>query len=166
MEPLNLPEYHPVLSKRGEKVLIYDPLRRRAVALTPEEWVRQHFVNYLLTERAYPMELLANEVGITLNGLTKRCDTVIYDRYVHPLAIVEYKAPSVTISQRTIDQIVRYNITLRVGCLMISNGLNHYCCCLDTVSGTFVYLKEIPLYENLGNLLRNPSDEDTGSSLR
>jgi hypothetical protein len=149
MESLNLPEYHPVLSKRGSRVLIYDPLRRRAVALTPEEWVRQHFVNYLITERAYPMELLSNEVGITLNGLTKRCDTVIYDRYAHPLAIVEYKSPSVTISQRTIDQIVRYNITLRVGCLMISNGLNHYCCCLDANRNVFEYLESIPTYAEL-----------------
>ena len=128
---------------------VFDPLRGKFVALTPEEWVRQNFVAYLVSHKGYPASLLANEVSITLNGTSRRCDTVLYDRHLRPLMIVEYKAPHIQLSQRTFNQVARYNIVLRVKYLTVSNGLHHYCCMLDESSGRYRFLKEIPVYEAL-----------------
>ncbi|MDR2469068.1 MAG: type I restriction enzyme HsdR N-terminal domain-containing protein [Tannerella sp.] len=149
MQPLNLPAYHPDVSQRGEKFFIFDLLRRKQVTLTPEEWVRQHFVHYLITEKMYPKERLANEVSIMLEQLSKRCDTVVYDRYLSPIAIAEYKAPSVPITRKVFEQIVRYNFSLRVRHLIVSNGMAHYCCRIDYEKADYVFLKEIPTYEIL-----------------
>ena len=96
--------------------------------LTPEEWVRQHFVHYLMTEKNYPSSLLANEVSLHLNGLSKRCDTVVYNTYLEPIAIAEYKAATVPITRAVFEQILRYYIAFRVQYLIVSNGLVHYCC--------------------------------------
>lgn len=144
MQALNLPSYTPKVSARDGKYMIYDPLRQKEVALTPEEWVRQHFVNYLITCKSFPRERMANEVPITLNGLSKRCDTIIYNRYLEPLMIIEYKAPSVTISKDVFDQITRYNMKLRVPFLIVSNGILHYCCKIDYENGKVTYLEDIP----------------------
>jgi hypothetical protein len=149
MQLLNLPSFTPKVSQKSGKRYIFDILRQKNVALTPEEWVRQHFVNYLVTEKNYPAELLANEVFISLNNLSKRCDTVVYNCYLEPLAIVEYKAPSVPVTQEVFEQIARYNMVLRVNHLIVSNGLEHYCCRIDYETATYVYLKEIPAYEEL-----------------
>jgi hypothetical protein len=149
MQALNLPSYPSKVCRKDGKEYIFDPLRQRNLVLTPEEWVRQHFVHYLITEKGYPKELLANEVSITWERLSRRCDTVVYDCYLKPLAIIEYKAPSVPITQKVFEQIVRYNFTLRVAHLMISNGLTHYCCRVDYGNATYAYLKEIPAYEAL-----------------
>jgi hypothetical protein len=149
MVSLNLPSFMPKMSQKNGKRYIFDILRQKNVALTPEEWVRQHFVNYLVTAKNYPAELLANEVFIALNNLSKRCDTVVYNCYLEPLAIVEYKAPSVPVTQEVFEQIARYNIALRVNHLIVSNGLEHYCCRIDYETATYAYLKEIPAYEEL-----------------
>ena len=148
MQSLNLPNYTPKISQIKEKQFIYDPVRRKKVALTPEEWVRQHFVNYLITEKNYPKERIANEVTISLNGMSRRCDTVVYNQYLEPIVIVEYKAPSIPITQDVFEQITRYNICLRVGILIITNGLEHYCCRIDYETSTCSYLTEIPAYDN------------------
>ncbi len=149
MRALNLPTYVAKVTTKDGKQFIFDPLRARHVALTPEEWVRQHFVNFLLTEKGYPQNLLANEISIRLNNTQKRCDTVVYDRYLSPLAIIEYKAPSIQITAATFDQIVRYNMVLQVKYLLVSNGLSHFCCCIDYVSQTYAFLKDIPFYSEL-----------------
>jgi hypothetical protein len=146
---LNLPSFDINVKKTGEKLTVFDKLRRRFVALTPEEWVRQHFVNFLITAKGYPPSLIANEIQINLNNQKRRCDSVIYDRNLTPLMIVEYKAPEVAITQNVFDQIVRYNIVLRVGYLIVSNGLNHYCCRMDYENQTFEYLPDIPAYNDL-----------------
>jgi len=149
MTALNLPLFTPKVLQRNGKYLIFDPVRKKHVALTPEEQVRRQFVNYLITDRSYPLNLVANEVTITLNGRLRRCDTVIYNVYLEPLAIVEYKAPSAPIVQDVFDQIVRYNLSLRVRYLMISNGLEHYCCRMDYINNKYDYLDEIPDYSDL-----------------
>jgi type I site-specific restriction endonuclease len=149
MQSLNLPNYTPKVSKINEKSFIYDPVRQKKVALTPEEWVRQQFVNYLITEKNYPKERIANEVTVSLNGMTRRCDTVVYNQFLEPIAIVEYKAPSVPVTQEVFEQITRYNSCLRVGILIVTNGLEHYCCRIDFAASTWSYLKEIPGYESL-----------------
>ena len=130
---LNLPPITPRITRGADGVTrIFDPLRRRPVALTPEEWVRQHFAAYLTGPLAYPRELTANEVSLRLNGTLRRCDTVVFSREgLRPLVIVEYKAPSVPVTQRVFDQIARYNLVHRAPCLMVSNGLTHYCCLLS-----------------------------------
>lgn len=129
---------------------VYDPLRKKYVALTPEEWVRQHFVAHLVADLGFQESLLANEVAITLNGTSRRCDTVVYSRRgLRPLAIVEYKAPRVAISQKVFDQISRYNMVLRVPWLIVSNGLGHYCCRVDYESGRCVFVKELPRYDEV-----------------
>ncbi|MDR2231674.1 MAG: type I restriction enzyme HsdR N-terminal domain-containing protein [Tannerella sp.] len=146
MQALNLPNYQKKLTHADGKTFIYDTVRRKKVVLTPEEWVRQHFVNYLITEKNYPKERIANEVTVSLNGMTRRCDTVVYNRYLEPVAIVEYKAPTVPISQDVFEQITRYNICLRVKILIVTNGLEHYCCRVNDDGLTYTYLKEVPEY--------------------
>lgn len=149
MLSLNLPSYDPKVIQKKGKYFIFDPIRLKNVALTPEEWVRQHFVNYLLTEKQYPKNLIGNEVAISLNSLSKRCDTVVYNCFLEPLAIIEYKAPTIRITQEVLEQIARYNITLRVKYLILSNGLKHYCCKIDYIKQTYHYLEEIPDYNVL-----------------
>lgn len=146
---LNLPVYTPKLIEIEGKHLIYDPIRKKNVALTPEEWVRQHFVNYLITEKEYPSERLANEVTIAVNGLNRRCDTVIYNAYLEPIGIIEYKSHQVKITQEVFEQIARYNIPLRVRYLIITNGLQHYCCEINYQKGSYAYLEDIPCYLHL-----------------
>ena len=149
MLKLNLPPFDINVKKVNGRASVFDPIRRKFIAVTPEEWVRQHFVNFLLTERGYPQTLIANEIQINLNGQKKRCDTVVYSREPAPVMIIEYKAPDVNITQAVFDQIVRYNIVLKVQYLIVSNGLNHYCCRMDYQKQTYEYLPEIPSYSNL-----------------
>lgn len=129
---------------------VYCPLRRRFVALTPEEWVRQQFVAHLTADLGYPAPLLANEVAITLNATSRRCDTVLYSpQGLRPQMIVEYKAPHIRITQKVFDQIVRYNSVLRVPYLIVSNGLTHYCCHIDYTIPRVTFLPTIPPYSEL-----------------
>lgn len=129
---------------------VYCPLRRRFVALTPEEWVRQQFVAHLTADLGYPSPLLANEVAITLNATSRRCDTVLYSpQGLRPQMIVEYKAPHIRITQKVFDQIVRYNSVLRVPYLIVSNGLTHYCCHIDYTTPRVTFLPTIPPYSEL-----------------
>lgn len=152
--PLNLPPF-PELQLREAPggIQIYDSLRRKWLVLTPEEWVRQHFVNYLLSAKGYPGALTANEMSLRLNGTLRRCDTVVFARDLRPLAIVEYKAPRVNITQKVFDQIARYNIVLGAPCLIVSNGLRHYCCRFDKAKGTYGFLPDVPDYEVLKSFL-------------
>ena len=152
MLPLNLPNFDIKVKKSADQLLVWDETRRKYVALTPEEWVRQHFVHFLISEKGYRQELIANEVSSKLNGTAKRCDTVIYDRLLTPLMIVEYKAPSITITPKVFDQIVRYNRVLHVQYLIVSNGIRHFCCQIDYETLSYRFLKEIPDAQEVGQL--------------
>ena len=149
MFQLNLPSFNAKIATRGEKTTIYDVLRRKYVALTPEEWVRQHFVNYLINFKNYPSPLLANELPIRLNSTNKRCDTVLLGKNGSPKMIIEYKAPHVEITQKVFSQISRYNIVLHVDYLIVTNGLKHYCCKVDYKNQKCLFLKDIPSYEEI-----------------
>ncbi|GBU08629.1 hypothetical protein AwDysgo_19600 [Bacteroidales bacterium] len=149
MSGLNLPPYLIKVVKKNGKNTIFDRLRKRYIILTPEEYVRQHFVEYLIQEKYFPEALLANEVGIVLGKLKKRCDTIVYDRFLMPIAIVEYKSPSIAINQGTFDQIVRYNMRLKVPWLIVSNGLVHYCCNINLENESYEFVEEIPKYDEL-----------------
>jgi predicted type IV restriction endonuclease len=149
MPSLNLPSFDTKIKKQNGKDYIFDRLRKSYVRLTPEEFVRQHFIHYLIEHKSFPASLLANEISITLANVRKRCDTIVYDKYLKPLVIIEYKSPSVTISQQTFDQIARYNIALQVPWLIVSNGLQHFCCRIDYENNSYRFEKEIPQYETL-----------------
>lgn len=146
---LNLPPAPLRFGRDGNAVTVFDPLRAKWVTLTPEEWVRQHFTSFLTTHRGVPRSLIAKETGITLNGTLKRCDTVIYTPSLTPLAIVEYKAPTVAISRKVFEQIIRYNIVLKTRYLIVSNGMSHYCCEVDKDTGGCRLLADIPPYEEM-----------------
>jgi hypothetical protein len=149
MYDLNLPSFDTKIRNKGDGLEIFDPLRKKYVALTPEEWVRQHFVHYLISEKQFPSSLIANEAGIKLNSLSKRCDTVVYNRRLEPVMVVEYKRPDVTITQEVFDQITRYNSVLKVPYIVVSNGLVHHCCHMDYALQSYQYLTEIPTYPEI-----------------
>ncbi|MCX4368161.1 MAG: type I restriction enzyme HsdR N-terminal domain-containing protein [Duncaniella sp.] len=147
--PLNLPPADLSLRPGRKGVEVRDILRNKWIVLTPEEWVRQHFVHYLTRHLGFPSSLMANEVGITLNSTSRRCDTVVYTTALEPLMIIEYKAPSVRIDRHVFEQIVRYNIVLRVPYLVVSNGMNHYCIRVDVATRKCEMLAQIPCYSDL-----------------
>lgn len=149
MISLNLPSYPIKLSGTREKPAIFDILRRKYVALTPEEWVRQHFVHYLLDNKGYPATLLANEVSLRVGDKNLRADTVLYDRELHPRMVIEYKAPSIRLSQQVIDQANHYNMLLHVEYLVISNGMEHHCYKMSGDRREYLALPDIPDYSDL-----------------
>lgn len=149
MQKLNLPPYNPKIITKENKLLIFDPRRRKYVTLTPEEWVRQHFVNFLIENKGFPAGRIGNEITLELNGMKIRSDSVVYDKLGQPFVIVEYKAPHILITQQVFDQIARYNLVMRVRYLIVSNGMSHYCCELDYEHQTYRFLKEIPAYSEL-----------------
>ena len=152
MFELNLPAYKVNLTEKDGKRLIFDFLRRKYVALTPEEWVRQHFTHYLVESKGYPQGLLANETQLKIGDKHLRCDTVLYNKAMHPLMIIEYKAPNIQIQQKTFDQIVAYNLLLRADYLVVSNGLQHYCCRMDYELNSYGFLREIPDYQSIAGI--------------
>ena len=149
MNRLNLPSFEIKLSGTPEKPRIFDILRRKYVTLTPEEWVRQHFVHYLIEHTGYPMALLANEVELKAGDKRLRCDSILYNKVVQPRMIIEYKAPTVVLTQRVFDQISAYNLLLHVDYLVVSNGMQHYCCKMDYDHQKYLFLEDIPDYQNI-----------------
>lgn len=148
---LNLPPSDLRIRQSERGIEVYDRLRGKWLLLTPEEWVRQNFTSYLINHRGYSANLMANEISISLNSTSKRCDTVIYDHKLKPLVIIEYKEPNIPITQKVFEQIARYNIVLKVRYLMVSNGLKHYCCEVDILNNRFRFLKEIPEYRMIAD---------------
>ncbi|MDE7180499.1 MAG: type I restriction enzyme HsdR N-terminal domain-containing protein [Muribaculaceae bacterium] len=144
---LNLPLVDLNIRKEKDTTKVYDPLRDKWVMLTPEEWVRQHFITWLHREYGYPASIMANEIGLDVNGTRKRCDTVVFNRSGKPHIIVEYKAPHIEITQAVFDQIFRYNLELHANYLIVSNGMQHYCCHIDYVNNTYHFIPRIPEYE-------------------
>jgi len=148
MQPLNLPTYKFRIKSNENKYSIFDIIRKKYVILTPEEWVRQHFIHFLIDEKKYPISLIAVEKKLTINNLTKRTDILIFNSEGLPHIIVECKAPSIKINQETFDQIARYNLKLNANYLVVTNGLEHFFCSMDTKNEQFVFLKDVPNYLN------------------
>ena len=146
MQKLNLPTYKFKLKSSENKTLIFDKLRKRYFVLTPEEWVRQHFVMFLIDEKKYPTSLIALEKQLTINNRKKRTDILIFNKKGVPEIIVECKAPQIKIKQDTFDQIARYNLKLKANYLIVTNGLEHFYCKMDFENETYIFLKEIPNY--------------------
>jgi hypothetical protein len=143
---INLPPYEIKLREKNGQRQIFDFLRRRYVSLTPEEWVRQHFVHFLIEKKGYPKGLLANEVELRVGDKKLRCDSLLYNKELQPQMIIEYKAPHIEITQRVFDQITVYNFLLHVDYLIVSNGIQHYCCRMDYKKNSWEFLREIPNY--------------------
>lgn len=148
MQQLNFPSFSFRFKNSENKVSIFDAIRKKFIILTPEEWVRQHVVQFLMIEKNYPKSLLNIEKVLQVNGLRKRYDIVVYnsDGTIHIL--IECKAPEVTISQSTFDQIAQYNMTLQSNYLMVTNGLNHYFCQMDNENEKYQFLTELPNYQS------------------
>lgn len=145
MHSLNLPFYEFII-KQGKPTKIFDFIRKKYVALTPEEWVRQNFLKYLVTEKKYPPALIFIEQTLWVNQRKKRCDAVVYNNSGEPLMIIEFKQPKTEINQYVFDQVARYNIPLKVKYLVVSNGLKHFCSILDFEKVSYTFLENIPEY--------------------
>ena len=147
MQKLNLPTYNFKLKSSENKTLIFDKLRKKYMVLTPEEWVRQHYVYFLIEEKKYPISLIALEKQLTINNRKKRTDILVFNKEGNHDIIVECKAPSIKITQDTFDQIARYNLKLKANYLIVTNGLEHFYCKMDFEKETYIFLKDIPDYK-------------------
>ena len=141
---LNLPAYAVKLKNHSQRTQIFDRIRKKFVVLTPEEWVRQHSIQYLIQIKNYNPNWIAVEKQITVKQLSKRADIVVYDYLLKPFIIVECKAPEVVINQKSFDQIARYNLTLEAHYLIVTNGLQHFYCCLNSEKKTYEFLEDLP----------------------
>ncbi len=149
MIKLNLPSFDIKVKGTKEHPMVLDILRRKFVALTPEEWVRQHFIHFLIEHKNYPSALLANEIQLKCGNKVLRADSVLYTRELTPKMIIEYKAPHIPITQKVFDQISSYNFLLHVDYLVVTNGLQHYICKMDYSGKKYLFLEDIPDYKNL-----------------
>ncbi len=144
MESLNLPTFGYKVKDVNGKPYIFDIIRKKFVSLTPEEWVRQHFIHLLISHYNYPRSLFAIETGMRYNSLAKRTDIMILSNTGSPFLLVECKAPFVAVGEATLAQISRYNFTLQPTYLAVTNGINHYC--FQAIGGQIHYLDDFPLY--------------------
>ena len=149
MQKLNLPECQLKILKENDKLKVFDIIRKKYVAFTPEEHVRQQFIHYLITEKQYPKGLLSVEKQLKVHDTEKRADIVLFNTKLEPVVIIECKAPEINITQKTFDQIARYNMTFKADCLIVTNGMKHYCCKPDYKTGNYTFLKDIPDYETI-----------------
>ena len=147
MKALNLPKYQFKVKQEGELTKIFDEFRKKYVVLTPEEWVRQNFLQFLINEKKFPASLIAVEAGLKHNQLQRRMDVLVYDKQGAPFLMVECKAPEVKLTQDAFDQIAQYNMVFKVKYLVVTNGIRHFCCLMDYKKGTYNFLEHIPVFE-------------------
>lgn len=141
---LDLPKAKLKLFRKGEQVFVWCIIRKKKLVLTPEEWVRQHVIHFLISSKNYPAGLISAEMGIEVNGLTRRCDAVVFGKDGKPKLIIECKAPEIALTEHVFHQIAQYNFKLNVDYLLLTNGLNHIVCQIDRERNSIIYLKEIP----------------------
>ena len=151
MIALNLPQAELKIKSNENKQFIFDIIRKKYVVLTPEEWVRQHIIHFLINVKKYPASIIAVEKQLTINTLKKRFDLLIFNKKGLPEIIIECKSPTTAITQTTFDQIARYNMALNANILMVTNGLEHYFCKLDVENKQYQFLKDIPQYSKTLN---------------
>jgi len=151
MTHLNFPSYEFRIVEKEGKLTIFDPVRKKYVILTPEEWVRQHVITFLVKDKKVSLSLIRVESEIKLYNTRKRFDIAVFDRNGNALLVVECKAPSIPLSQEVLDQAVRYNLTMKVGYLMLTNGLQHLFCLIDAVDGTTRIIQDLPDFKGLAD---------------
>ena len=147
MEQLNLPAINCKTRETQGQTEIFDIVRKKYVLLTPEEWVRQNFIHYLIDVKGFPKSLMAVEYSLKLNKMKKRADIAVFGTKGQPLLVVECKAATVKINQKVFDQVARYNMTLKVKYLLVTNGLEHYACQIDFEKNSYVFLEDIPDFD-------------------
>jgi hypothetical protein len=147
---LNLPPCSFRMKEEGAAVYIFDEIRKKFLLLTPEEWVRQHFIKYLVTYKKYPRSLIRLEGGVKVNSLQKRSDILLYNSLGEKIMLIECKAPNVKLVQGTFDQVARYNLVHKAPLLVITNGLSHHYCRIDFITGSYEFLNDLPEYVNAG----------------
>ncbi len=152
MLPLNLPEFEFTFKVKGGRRFIFDTIRKKYLLLSPEEWVRQNFVRYLIENKKYPPALIALEMPFKMNEANLRSDIVIYNRQGKIVVLVECKSSQVSLSQQVFDQAAGYNLKLNSEILIITNGLSHYCCRLDYKNKKWIFLNDIPGYSELASI--------------
>ena len=144
MYKLNLPSFNIKIKQEEDKHYVYDILRKKFIMLTPEEWVRQHFVHLLINHYKYPKSLIKLESGLKYNKLKKRSDIIVFDRTGKIFLIVECKSTDIAISQKVFEQVTMYNDTLKANYIAVTNGLKHFCCSIDHVKKNFIFLNDLP----------------------
>lgn len=146
--PLNLPPYPFRITERNGQFFLFDEIRKKTLLITPEEWVRQHFIQFLVVQKKYPKSLIQLEGGLKLHGQSKRSDILVFNRSGEKILLVECKAPSVKITQAVFDQIARYNMVHHVSLLSVTNGLQHFYCKINFKEEKYFFLEELPDYES------------------
>lgn len=147
MNDLNLPPFDANIRNKGDKYEIFDPIRKKFLILTPEEWVRQHFVNFLVHHQHYPKSLIRLEGGLKYNTLLKRSDIIVYDRCGKPFMLVECKANDVKLSQKVLEQISIYNLKIGAPYQVITNGMVHYCFKFNITTNSYIILEQLPDFD-------------------
>ncbi|MES2808900.1 MAG: type I restriction enzyme HsdR N-terminal domain-containing protein [Bacteroidota bacterium] len=147
LQPLNLPPYPFKITDEGGVLSLFDEIRKRNIIITPEEWVRQHFVQYLIGHKNYPKSLLKLEGGHKLHGKQKRSDILAFNTVGDKILMVECKAPGVVINQKVFDQVARYNIVHKIGLLAVTNGLQHFYCRINFEQKNYQFIEELPDYQ-------------------
>lgn len=149
--PLSLPNASLKLTKKEAQVLVWCVIRKKKLLLTPEEWVRQHIIHFLVSEKQIPLGLIAAEMTIEVNKLVRRCDIVVFGNDGKPILIIECKAPEINLTEKVFHQIAQYNFTLNVDFLMVTNGLNHIVCQIDRINSSLNYLEGLPEWKEMNN---------------
>ncbi len=149
MQNLNLPHYNFNIKETGNKRAIFDPFRKKFVALTPEEWVRQNFLQYMVQTLGFPQGLISVEKKLVINNMQRRYDILAYNNYAQPVLIVECKSPMVKLTQATFNQVAAYNMNINVNYLIITNGIQHIACYLNHTNNTYSFLDTLPGYHCL-----------------
>ena len=152
LTPLNLPKAKLKLTRRNDDLYVFDIFRKKELLLTPEEWVRQHFLHFLVQEKHTPLGLISSEHALTINGLQRRCDAVVFNKKGKPIVIVECKAPSVKLSEKTLHQVAQYNFKLNVNWLILTNGIQTITCHINHSSKKLDYLEEVPSFNEITKL--------------
>lgn len=149
LQPLQLPPYPFKIVEENGKLTLFDDIRKKYIQITPEEWVRQHFVQYLINQKGYPKTLIKLEGGLKLHGKVRRTDIVVFNSAGERILLIECKAPTVSLGQKVFDQAARYNMVHKVSVLAVTNGLNHYYCKIDFEQQSYRFIEELPEYRQL-----------------
>jgi hypothetical protein len=149
MQALALPKAQLKITKKGEELFVWCVARKKTLVLTPEEWVRQHVIHYLVNDLKVPLGLIASEVSLSINKLSRRCDLIVFSKESKPLLLIECKAVDVPLTENVFHQIAQYNFKLNVDYLMMTNGVHHVYCKIDRVNNKLIYLEKLPLYDDL-----------------
>lgn len=149
MQALALPKAQLKITKKGDELFVWCVARKKTLVLTPEEWVRQHVIHYLVNDLKVPLGLIASEVSLSINKLSRRCDLIVFSKESKPLLLIECKAVDVPLTENVFHQIAQYNFKLNVDYLMMTNGVHHVYCKIDRVNNKLIYLEKLPLYDDL-----------------